>query len=402
MSLQAVRDHLLYNYGYFQGRSLSFTDSLTKVAGSTISKVSSGLALPLPLLSFLALPFFSSTSTTVSLGFFWLTWSAFVWSYDPLQVEVYGTTAARLLFFLLPGLMFLAFDLMVPSLSVSMKASGEKQLPSKLRQRKVGRVVAVATFNTLLGLFLQAAVEYVLTEVVHFRSLLRVSSFIPTPWKMAKDVLLALAARGILHYVIHRYILHASPRTSPLARWHLSWAHSLRYPFSLAAAYDHPVCYLLAHWVPVYVPGFMLRLHVLSWCVLVALSSLEQLFVYSGYDVLPSRILLAGMARRADAHYATKGAGNFGHWGVMDFVCGTGCGGESDIVDDLEDEAESMNTKERISGMKNNVKGLVGDAKERFINAGVVDEDNAATEEPPSPQDGKRRSKRKAKKPSTA
>lgn len=404
---QTIRDTIAYNHGYFQGRSLSLTDNLWSMYGTVLSKATSMISIPLPLLSFAALPFFGSTSTTINLAFFWLVWTTFVWRYDPWEVEIYGTIAIRLLFFLLPSYGLLAFDAFVPSLSANMKADGEKQLPHRnVEQRRLARIVGVATFNTLLAIAVQAVIEFLLTEFVHFRSGLRVSTFIPPPWSILKDVLRAIVIRGFLHYAVHRYVLHASARSSPLARWHRDWAHSIRYPFSLAAAYDHPVCYLLAQWLPVYLPALLFRYHVLTWHILVAITSLEELFIHSGYAVLPTSILLSGMARRTDRHYATKGQGNFGHWGVLDWVFGTTCAGEADVMDDLKDEAEKQNVKERVSDTKKNAKGLMSDAKDRFGDSNKQAEEQADEDEPEqgpeSPSQGKRRSKRRPRKASAA
>lgn len=403
MSLQAARDYIIYNHGYFSAKSGSLSSSMWNLYGTAISKASSVISVPLPILSFIALPFFGSTSTTINVAFFWLVWTTFVWRYEPLEVEIYGTLAIRLLFFLLPSVAFIAFDAFVPSLSTSMKAAGEEQLPTRLGRKKLFNVTAVATFNILIGIALQAVIEYTMTEYAHFRSGLRVSTFVPPPWSIAKDVLRALVIRGFAHYAIHRYILHASPRDSPVARWHMDWAHSIQHPFSLAAAYDHPVCHLLVHWVPTYLPALIFRYHVLTWHILVAITSLEQLFIYSGYAVLPSRILLAGMARRTDAHYATNGEGNFGHWGVLDWAFGTTCGG-SDVVHDLQDEAQKANVKGKVSDAKKNAKGLVGDAKERFGGSEQAEDDQEFEDEAESPTKGgpKRRSKRRTRRPSAA
>lgn len=401
MALQTLRDSFNYNSGYFQGRTLSLTESAWSLLGASISKVTSAASVPLPLLSFLALPFFGSTSTTISLAFFWLVWTTVVFRYTPIEVEIYGTLACRLLFFLLPSFLLLAFDILVPSLAIGMKAAGTKQLPSRGNDpQRLTRIAAIATLNTFLAVAIQAAFEYVLTELLHFRSALRVTTLIPTPWSVVKDVLLAIVVRGFAQYAIHRYVLHASPRGSPVANWHRDWAHSVRYPFSLMAAYDHPVCHLLLHWVPLYLPAVLFRYHVLTWHVLVALASIEQTLTYSGYAVMPSTILLSGIARRTDAHYLSQGKGNFGHWGVLDWVFGSTCPGEADIMEDLQDEAEKRKVKERLADAKQNARGLVQDAKDRFGKepAGDVDVDVDVEEENDTAQGVKqRRSKRKGK-----
>ncbi|KAL1306977.1 hypothetical protein AAFC00_005610 [Neodothiora populina] len=424
MALQTIRDSIVYNHGYFEGRTSSVTDFLWSLYGTAMSKATSVASIPLPMLSFLALPFFGSTSTTINLAFFWLVWTTFVWKYDPLEVEIYGTLAIRCLFFLLPSYLFLGIDALLPSLATSIKANGSKSLPlQNMTRSSLAKITAVATANTLMAVALQGAFEYILTEYLHFRSGLRVSTFVPPPWSIAKDVLRALAMRGLTHYAIHRYVLHASPSKSPIAKWHQGWAHAIQRPFSIVAAYDHPICYLLAQWIPLYLPAFLFRYHVLTWHILVALTSLEELFIYSGYAVLPSSILLSGMARRTDAHYETNGKGNFGHWGVLDWVFGTTCPGGADVVDDLKDEAEERNVRERLGDAKDNAEGLVGDAKERFGGesdqaggkdaarnedaaggeAGGEADGEAAEAEPESPsQGGKRRSKRRAREASAA
>lgn len=83
MSLvQSARDQLQYSSGYLSGRFFALPSSLSDLYGRIVSKATSLATLPLPLLSFLVLPFYGGSSTTVSLVFFYLTWSALVLRYD--------------------------------------------------------------------------------------------------------------------------------------------------------------------------------------------------------------------------------------------------------------------------------------------------------------------------------
>lgn len=81
-------------------------------------------------------------------------------------------------------------------------------------------------------------------------------------------------------------------------------------------------------------------------------TSFQELFVYSGYSVLPSTIILTGMARRTEAHFESvkrRGQpGNFGHIGVLDLVFRTTCEEESTVMDDFHDEAEKRRFQERV------------------------------------------------------
>jgi len=361
MSLaQSLRDNVVYATGYLSGRSTGFPSSLSDVYAVLVSRLTTLVSLPLPFLSFLAFPFFGGYSATISIAFFWLTWQAAILSYGQLTIEFYGTLIARLCF-LIPALAFLAFDCAIPSLSNGIKSRGREHSPIGLGREKLAAVAGIAIANVLLGVFLQCAIELLLTKVLHVKSVLRITSVV-LPWNVLKDVAKGFAIRGVVHYVLHRYVAHTYE--SPIRTWHLEWQHSIKLPFSLVAAYDHPANYLLLHWLPAFIPAYLLRFHVLTWCTFLGLASLEELFVSSGYAVLPSSILLVGMAHRCDEHFSSvqedANIGNYGRWGVLDFVCGTTCSRGGDVADDVQDEAEKHNVRSRA---RNAVKGAKSGAK---------------------------------------
>lgn len=55
--------------------------------------------------------------------------------------------------------------------------------------------------------------------------------------------------------------------------------------------------------------------------------------------------MLGGIARRQDAHFESGGKGNYGAWGLLDWVHGTSVGG--DVMEDVGEEAEKHHVKER-------------------------------------------------------
>lgn len=167
----------------------------------------------------------------------------------------------------------------------------------------------------------------------------------------------------ILQYYIHRDILHNRRYGGILSKYHLAWAHSLRAPLPFSATYDHPLCYLLHSFLPTFLPAALFRMHVLTYQLLLAIVSLEDSFTYSGYNVLPSSIILPGMARRRDLHYLTKGEGNYAPLGVLDWCHGTGCDeGENDVQDDFEEEIEKHDVKRRASDAMNKTGKFLQDA----------------------------------------
>lgn len=170
----------------------------------------------------------------------------------------------------------------------------------------------------------------------------------------------------ILQYYIHRNVLHSSTGGT-LAHWHQTWHHSVTVPYSFVAAYDHPICYLIHRFLPLYLPAVALRFHIMTYLLLLALFSLEEVFTYSGSNILPSTIMLKGMARRVDAHMMSQGKGNFGPLGVLDWVNGTTLG--ADVMDDLQEEMEKHNVQERtgraIDEAGNAANGVAGKLKSR-------------------------------------
>lgn len=316
--------------------------------------------ISLPLLSLFALPWLTNFSTSLNLLFFYMTWSILVLSYSPLQVELIGTSMARAVFFLAPNLLFLVIDTLLPTVAVNLKAQGENSLPGRLGASKVAKVAGLSIFNVLLGIALQGGIELAL-KALQIRSALRITTTLPMPWNIFIDVMWAFALRGVsflssrlisrsadhhmqlLSYYIHRFILHAPSKSKySLPHLHRTYCHSIQYPFAFCSSYDHPLCYLLHRWVPLYLPAYLFRMHILVFEILIVLTSLEEVFAYSGYGsaFLPGTIIVNRMARRVESHQMTRGKGNFGGIGVLDWAHNSGIAGIEDVGDDLADEAE--------------------------------------------------------------
>lgn len=60
--VHAIRERAQYSLGYLQGRSFQLPRSLSDVYGTLVAKGTSLVSLPLPLLSFLALPLYGTYS----------------------------------------------------------------------------------------------------------------------------------------------------------------------------------------------------------------------------------------------------------------------------------------------------------------------------------------------------
>ncbi|KIW15027.1 hypothetical protein PV08_07814 [Exophiala spinifera] len=321
----------------------------------------------LPMLSFLLIPTFSSYSTSLNLLFFYLTWSTLVLSHPPLRVELVATLAVKTLFYILPSAFFVLFDALLPSAAESFKALGDAALPFKnasgQRTARTLRVLGWSVLNTLLGVGVQALVEVLFTRVLLVRSALRVTTTLPLPFGIVKDLAKGYLLREVFAYVLHRYVLHES--RNGLAQAHNRWYHSLDTPFPLSGSYDHPLAYLVRSFLPTYLPALLCRFHLITYVIYVSMVSLEETFAYSGYSTVPTNFVLGGMARRTDTHVMCDGQGNYGPWGLVDWLMGTSVG--QDVLDDVALEAEKHDVPARVEGAKRKasrkVSGKIEEAK---------------------------------------
>jgi hypothetical protein len=126
-------------------------------------------------------------------------------TYSPLQLEFFGPLFLRTLLYLLPSALFLLIDSSIPSLMVELKAQGEMGLPGRQRggASKLRRVVGWSVFNVLLAVGLQAATEWLVTDVFKMKSLLLIKgsrwslNHLPNPWSLFKHAVVGLATRNV-------------------------------------------------------------------------------------------------------------------------------------------------------------------------------------------------------------
>lgn len=319
----------------------------------TTLKATGDAVLGLPFLSFLLIPTMTSYSTSLNLLFFYLTWSTLVLSHDALRVEIVASLAVRLLFYVIPSAVFLSADVFLPGVTEGFKSLGTDALPLKNTRRKnvlrLFTIIGWSLFNLLLGVALQGFIEWLLTKQFGRHSALKVTTTLPLPWGMFKDLLKGLILRDLLTWFIHRYLLHskANAIVRDLSQLHESWYHkSIKAPYPLSPSYDHPLVYVLRVFVPMYAPAMLFHFHALTFILYLAIVSLEDTFTHSGYAKLPTNFILGGIAHRNDMHCLTKGRGNFGTWGLVDWMAGTSIG--SDATDDIVDEVNEADVPDKL------------------------------------------------------
>ncbi|KAK8121346.1 Sterol desaturase family protein [Apiospora kogelbergensis] len=319
--------------------------------------------LSLPIVSYFAAPMLTSWSTSMNLLFFYMTWTTLVLSHSPLKIELVGTLAVRVVFWLLPSLLFLLFDAGVPSLAETIKFHGSASLPRR-NAAALARQVGLAVANLLVVTAVQAGLSMGATMLLK-EPLFQTATTLPLPWYIIKHVAMLYAAREVLTYYIHRDLLHSRRLGGAAATLHNRWAHgtSSRWsgggaPYALMAYADHPLPLVLHRVAPVYLPALAVRPHLLTYFVFTLLTTIEETLAMSGYSAVPG-IVMGGVARRTATHYASGGRGNFSALGFLDWIHGTSVG--KDVIDDIQDEADKHRVKERGRRKANEGKGMVQD-----------------------------------------
>ncbi|KAJ8119794.1 hypothetical protein ONZ43_g3334 [Nemania bipapillata] len=297
--------------------------------------------LSLPIVSYFAAPMLTSWSTSLNLLFFYMTWTTLVLSHSPLKIELVGTLAVRIVFWLVPSLFFLLFDTLVPSLAESIKLYGSASIPRR-NAPSLAKQALLAILNLAMFTALQAAISVAATSLLH-RPLFKTTTTLPLPWHIIKHIVMLYTAREVLTYYIHRHILHSR---GTMARLHAQYAHPRKSaaPYSLMMYADHPLPLMLHRLLPVYLPPLIVRPHLLTYFLFTFFTTIEDTLSMSGYSVVPG-IIMGGITRRTATHYTSGGRGNYGAWGLLDWINGTSVG--KDVAEDVRDEAEKHQVKER-------------------------------------------------------
>ncbi|CAM1510654.1 Fc.00g009890.m01.CDS01 [Cosmosporella sp. VM-42] len=319
--------------------------------------------LSLPLATYFFAPGLTSWSTSLNLLFFYMTWMTLILSHGPLQVHIVGILALRVALWLIPSLLTLLFDVGVPSLAESIKLGGQGALPPRDGKR-VSRLVGLAVLNLSIITALEGASSFGFAYIFQ-EPAFKTSTTLPLPWQIAKHVVVLLTAREIFTYYIHRFFLHSSNSTY-ISKQHQRFAHAYTgSPFSLQLFTDHPIPLLLHRFLPIYLPALILRPHLLTYFLFVAVCTAEETLSMSGYSIIPG-IVMGGIVRRAAIHYASGGTANYGAWGLLDWVQGTSKGG--DVLEDVKAEADKHHVKQRGAKKADQGMGVLQDGMDALRN----------------------------------
>ncbi|RFU81956.1 hypothetical protein TARUN_272 [Trichoderma arundinaceum] len=300
------------------------------------------LLLSVPIFSYLLGPVLTSWSTSLNLLFFYMTWSTLVLSQPPIIVHLTGILAIRIVFFLIPSLFTLFFDVSLPSLAEGIKHGGRTALPPR-DAKALSKLLGLVLLNLVIMTAVEGGLSFAF--ILGFREpVFKTTTTLPLPWQIFKHVLILLSARETLLYYIHRFILHGKSYRW-LSQRHQNYAHAKAgAPFSIRLLADHPAPLLLYRFLPLFLPAVIIRPHILTYFLVLTICTGEETLAMSGYTIVPG-IIMGGIVQRSAIHYAGKGTSNYGSWGFLDWINGTSRG--RDVLEDVKNEAEKHHVKER-------------------------------------------------------
>jgi fatty acid hydroxylase domain-containing protein 2 len=234
-------------------------------------------------------------------------WAYFVDSYPPGVVEVYFSALTQVFGFLMPGMVFLLFDISFCVLGkyVSKIQAAHRQPSLRMLWKcfclvMLNHILLIGGHTVMLGMF---GFKY---------SLFRIEKQLPSVQEIVGHFAFGVVLREILFYYVHR-LMHTRWFYGKFHRVH----HEFTAPVAMAAVYSHPVDHFLQNAFPITAPMVLLRAHMITTSLFGVVMLVDAAVAHSGYQFprLPS-------VYSHDIHHM-RGHVQYGVLGLMDWAHST-------------------------------------------------------------------------------
>ncbi|PHH79945.1 hypothetical protein CDD80_3397 [Ophiocordyceps camponoti-rufipedis] len=237
-------------------------------------------------------------------------WFYLLANYDPFSIKIFGLVMVDVVAWWIPCFVFASLEYMAPSFAARHKMQATEKSPTL---RKLCRCIMVALANTSLGAVQYTALNHLFSTKAYPAGN-RFDARLPSFSRFAGEFLMSFALREILFYWGHR-ALHWRPLYKSIHRIH----HEFSAPVAFASKYAHPVEFLTSDALPIMLPPFLLRTHMVSTFAFTAGTLFTSTVIHSGYD------FFYRAAWMHDRHHEGANAyfGAFGALGLIDWAHGT-------------------------------------------------------------------------------
>ncbi|EEP77018.1 predicted protein [Uncinocarpus reesii 1704] len=233
-------------------------------------------------------------------------WEGICMRYPPGWIEGVGSALVQVFGFIIPGLVFLAIDMLKPVAFDKRKIQQESKQPSKRQMISCLKLV-FGNQAYLIGS------HFLLLHFLKYKfSIFRMDPQLPSILEVVVQCTVGALLREVLFYYVHR-LMHTKMLYRKVHRVH----HEFRAPVALAAIYSHTLDHILVNAMPIYLPMAIQRAHFLTLMLFAGVAVFDAAVSHSGYH-----LFRVPDVQSHDVHHE-KGNVNFGVLGLMDWLHGT-------------------------------------------------------------------------------
>lgn len=234
-------------------------------------------------------------------------WTSLLQCYSPARIGFFGANLMQIIFFWFASMAYTSLPYLLPAFSARHKLQKFEKQPTPV---EIWQCFCVVLRNHILSTALQFAI--IAADIITGRPPShRFDPLLPSLAEIFRDIIFCTFIREVIFYYLHRLVHH--PSIYP--KMHKTH-HAFTPPIGLAAQYSSFGDHVLLGILPIAIPPMILKSHVVTFWIFLAMQLFETATMHSGYD------FWAGFAKRHDLHHEKFNV-YYGPTGLMDWIHGT-------------------------------------------------------------------------------